>query len=65
MQRWLDADDIRQSRIGRRELSVPGNQTSVYINGLESNTKYTFNISARYDRNWGPVYTIDVETSDG
>ena len=54
-----------QSSVARRQVLVPGNMTSWHIKDLMPSTKYTFNISARYDSGWGPEYALDVHTSDG
>ena len=65
VKRSLDHDGMLQSSVARRQVLVPGNMTSWHIKDLMPSTRYTFNISARYDSGWGPEYALDVHTSDG
>ena len=49
---------------GKENRIVPMEERTHYIDGLMPKTIYTFNISAKFmDGNWGPDYTMRVETS--
>ena len=65
LKRYRDSYGIEQTMIDpTKDLIVPKEETSLYIDGLVPMTVYTFNISAKYiERSWGPAYTLQVETS--
>jgi hypothetical protein len=56
--------DIDETLIDPRKIvMVAKEETSLYVEGLQPQMVYTFNISAKFiDGSWGPSVSIPVET---
>jgi len=47
----------------KRDQYVGKDERQLYIENLAPDTRYTFNISAKFTEGWGSPYSINVETS--